>query len=317
MPELPEVETVARGLQKTIRGRRIVSIALGKTDFIDDPAALEKHLPGRRIETVERYGKFMMLGLSSVGDAAAAQPSGEPQAASLLVHLGMTGNLASRAADEPPEKHTHVWMLLDDGRELRYSDPRRFGRIAYLAGKAIAEELKRFGADPLMVTGEDFTARIRSRSSRIKALLLDQTVLRGVGNIYADESLWRARIHPAKRASALSAKQTRELRRVLGEILRKAIILGGSTIADFEDGDGEPGAYQKHHRAYGREGHPCYRCGAIIRRTIVAGRSSFYCPRCQPAGRGCPPLPLPKSLRGKQAAPRKVQGGRWKMISNR
>jgi formamidopyrimidine-DNA glycosylase len=317
MPELPEVETVARGLQKTILGRRIVSIALGKTDFIDDPAALEQHLPGRRIETVERYGKFMMLQLSVLENVAAGQTNGEPEAASLLVHLGMTGNLASRAADEPHEKHTHVWMLLDDGRELRYTDPRRFGRIAYLAGNAISEELQRFGADPLLVTAKDFTERIRSRSSRIKALLLDQSVLRGVGNIYADESLWRAKIHPAKRGSALSVKQTTILRHVLQEILRKAINLRGSTIADFEDGDGEPGAYQKHHRAYGREGHSCYRCAAIIRRTIVAGRSSFYCPHCQPAGRGCPPLPLPKSLRGKKAAPRKVQGGRWKMKSNR
>jgi len=317
MPELPEVETVARGLQKTILGRKILSVALGKTDFIDDPAALEQHLPGRRIENVERYGKFMMLRLSPSQNAVFTRPNGEVEAASLLVHLGMTGNLASRAADEPHEKHTHVCMLLDDGRELRYTDPRRFGRIAYLAGKAIPEELQRFGADPLLVTAEDFTQRIRLRSSRIKALLLDQSVLRGVGNIYADESLWRAKIHPAKRGSSLTVKQANVLRRVLQEILRKAITLRGSTIADFEDGDGEPGAYQKHHRAYGREGHPCYRCGATIRRTIVAGRSSFYCPHCQPAGRGCPPLPLPKSLRGKKSAPRKVQGGRWKMTSNR
>jgi formamidopyrimidine-DNA glycosylase len=317
MPELPEVETVARGLQKTILGRRIVSIALGKTDFIDDPAALEQQLPGRRIETVERYGKFMMLRLSPLQNAALAPAVGEAESASLLVHLGMTGNLASRAAEEPHEKHTHVWMLLDDGRELRYTDPRRFGRIAYLAGGAILAELQRFGADPLQVSLEEFTQRIRSRSSRIKALLLDQGVLRGVGNIYADESLWRAKIHPAKRGSGLSLKQTTALRRVLQEILRKAIALRGSTIADFEDGDGEPGAYQKHHRAYGREGHPCHRCGTTIRRSIVAGRSSFYCPACQPAPRGSRPLPLPKSFRGGKAKARKIQGGRWKMISNR
>jgi formamidopyrimidine-DNA glycosylase len=316
MPELPEVETVARGLQKTILGRKILSVALGKTDFIDDPAALEQHLPGRRIEAVERYGKFMMLRLSPA-ETISLTANGETEASSLLVHLGMTGNLASYAAAEPHEKHTHVWMALDDGRELRYTDPRRFGRMAYLAGDAIPAELQRFGADPLLVTAEDFTARIRSRDSRIKALLLDQSVLRGVGNIYADESLWRAKIHPAKRGSSLSVKQTTALRRVLQEILRKAITLRGSTIADFADGEGEPGAYQKHHRAYGREGHPCFRCGMLIRRTIVAGRSSFYCPHCQPAPRGCPPLPLSKSMRGKKSAPRKVQGGRWKMIRNR
>ena len=313
MPELPEVETVARGLQKTILGRRIVSIALGKTDFIDDPTALEEHLPGRRIETVERYGKFMMLRLSPLENAVATYANGKAEPASLLVHLGMTGNLTSRAAHEPHEKHTHVWMLLDDGRELRYTDPRRFGRMAYLAGDAISEELQRFGADPLLVTAEDFAMRIRSRASRIKALLLDQSVLRGVGNIYADESLWRAKIHPARVGANLSVAQTTALRRLLQEILKKAIAMRGSTIADFQDPNGEPGEYQKRHRVYGREGHPCSRCGAII----VAGRSSYYCPKCQPARRDCPPLPLPKSLRGRKAVAPKVKTGRWKMTRNR
>src|SRR5271163_2420272 len=156
MPELPEVETVARGLRRTIVGRRILSVRLGKTDFIDDPAALEQHLPGRRIEAVERYGKFLMLRLSLPEPAGAAGAAGEDNRASLLVHLGMTGNLASKLANEPHEKHTHVWMQLDDGRELRYIDPRRFGRMAYLAGDAIPAELKRFGADPLLVSAGDF-----------------------------------------------------------------------------------------------------------------------------------------------------------------
>lgn len=317
MPELPEVETVARGLQKTILGRKILSVALGKTDFIDDPAALEQHLPGRRIETVERYGKFMMLRLSSLESIAAVPGDGEAAPASLLVHLGMTGNLASRAAHEPHEKHTHVWMLLDDGRELRYTDPRRFGRVAYLAGDAIPAELQRFGADPLLVSAKDFATSIRSRSSRIKALLLDQSVLRGVGNIYADESLWRAKIHPAKAGAGLRVAQTTALRRLLQEILRKAIAMRGSTIADFQDGNGEPGEYQKRHRVYGREGRSCYRCGAMIRRTIVAGRSSYYCPKCQPAPRGCAPLPLPKSPRARKAVAPKTKSGRWKMTRNR
>jgi formamidopyrimidine-DNA glycosylase len=299
MPELPEVETVARGLRQTILGRRILSIRLGKTDFIDDPAALEQHLPGRRIDAVERYGKFMLLRLSeklsdafagenaaaSDNTAGAATAAGTTTTASLLVHLGMTGQLAPAPAAQPHQKHTHVWMTLDDGRELRYTDPRRFGRIAYIAAASLAGELTAFGADPLEVSAEDFAARIRSRRARIKALLLDQSVLRGVGNIYADESLWRAKIHPARLGAQLDAKQTETLRKVLQEILRKAIAMRGSSISDFLDADGEPGEYQRHHRAYGREGKRCYRCKTPIRRNIVAGRSSYFCPACQPAPR--------------------------------
>src|SRR5271168_281492 len=302
MPELPEVETVARGLRKTVLGRKILSVSLGKTDFIDDPVALEQQLPGRRIEAAERYGKFLMLRLSLPENSGTLQGAAADGAAALLVHLGMTGNLASRAANEPHEKHTHVWMMLDDGRELRYTDPRRFGRMAYLAGDAILEELERFGADPLLVSVSEFVTRFIPRRSRIKSLLLDQGVLRGVGNIYADESLWRAKIHPAKVAANVDPERLKTLRRVLQEILRKAIVLRGSTIADFQDGDGEPGEYQKHHRAYGREGSPCHRCGTVIRRTIVAGRSGYYCPKCQPAPRDCPPLPLPKSRLSKKTA---------------
>jgi formamidopyrimidine-DNA glycosylase len=282
MPELPEVETVARGLQKSIAGRRIVSVRLGKTDFIDDPAALEQHLPGRQIAAVERYGKFMLLRLSA---RAHAVENGDGEAASLLVHLGMTGQLAPHAAAQPSAKHTHVWFALDDGRELRYTDPRRFGRMAYLTDAVLAEELTAFGADPLLVSAEEFASRIRSRNAQIKALLLNQSVLRGVGNIYADESLWRAKIHPMQRGTELSKKQAQVLRRVLQDVLRKAIVARGSSISDFLDAEGQPGEYQRHHRAYGREGKRCYRCGATIRRVIAAGRSSYFCPRCQPAPR--------------------------------
>src|SRR6266851_4753552 len=258
MPELPEVETVARGLRQRILGRRILSVTLGKTDFIDDPAALEQHLPGRQIEAVERYGKFMLLRLSAAQGENRVVGNGEAAPASLLVHLGMTGQIAPIPAAQPREKHTHVCMLLDDGRELRYVDARRFGRIAYLT----------------------------------KALLLDQSVLRGVGNIYADESLWRAKIHPARLGARLSRKEAETLRRVLQDILRKAIVLRGSSISDFLDGEGEPGEYQRHHRAYGREEKNCYRCKTPIRRAIVAGRSSYFCPKCQPSPRGSAMLPL-------------------------
>jgi formamidopyrimidine-DNA glycosylase len=299
MPELPEVETVARGLRRAILGRRIVSVTLGKTDFIDDPVALEEHLPGRQIEAVERYGKFMLLRLSAAAAAGRIPSNGDAIPASLLVHLGMTGQIAPSPAERPREKHTHVCLLLDDGRELRYTDARRFGRIAYLTEAPLAEELRGFGADPLEVSNEEFARRIRGRRARIKALLLDQGVLRGVGNIYADESLWRAKIHPARLGAQLKKEQAETLRRVLQEILQKAIVMRGSSISDFLDAEGEPGDYQRHHRAYGREGKGCYRCKTAIRRGIVAGRSSYFCPKCQPAPRGFAVLPLPREKRKK------------------
>jgi formamidopyrimidine-DNA glycosylase len=293
MPELPEVETVARGLRQAILGRRILSVALGKTDFIDDPVALEQHLPGRRIEAVERYGKFMLLRLSAAAGTNGNLSDDNLNQASLLVHLGMTGQMAPSSAQQPREKHTHVCLLLDDGRELRYTDPRRFGRIAYLTEAPLAKELNRFGADPLEVTKDEFANRIRGRRARIKALLLDQSVLRGVGNIYADESLWKAKIHPAQLGAKLRRKQAETLHQALQEILRKAIVMRGSSISDFLDAEGEPGEYQRRHRAYGREGKDCYRCKSPIRRGIVAGRSSYFCPKCQPTPRGFVALPLP------------------------
>ncbi|MGC1364615.1 MAG: bifunctional DNA-formamidopyrimidine glycosylase/DNA-(apurinic or apyrimidinic site) lyase [Candidatus Acidiferrum sp.] len=296
MPELPEVETVARGLRRTIVGRRIVSVRLGKTDFIDDAAALEEHLPGRQIEAVERYGKFMLLRLSPVYGGLSPAANGDSAPAALLVHLGMTGHIAPNPAAQPCEKHTHACFLLDDDRELRYTDARRFGRLAYLAAAPLAEELRHFGADPLEISAEDFVGQTRERGARIKALLLDQSFLRGVGNIYADESLWRAKIHPARLGASLKKEQVKALHRFLREILQKAIALRGSSISDFLGADGEPGEYQRHHRAYGREGERCYRCGAIIRRTIVAGRSSYFCPKCQPSPRGCLVLALPRKL---------------------
>jgi formamidopyrimidine-DNA glycosylase len=296
MPELPEVETVVRGLRQSILGRTILSVRLGKTDFIDDPVALELHLPGRRIEAIERFGKFMLLRLSPTADGARVDGNGDAAPASLLVHLGMTGHLAPSAAAQPCGKHTHVCLTLDDGREVRYTDPRRFGRMAYLTETPLAAELTAFGADPLEVTAADFAARIRSRHARIKALLLDQSVLRGVGNIYADESLWRAKIHPARLGTSFNSKEAETLRKALQDILKKAIVMRGSSISDFLDADGEPGEYQRRHRAYGREGQRCYRCRTLIRREIVAGRSSHFCPECQTAPR-----------RRKHASPRRAR----------
>src|ERR1700744_2132406 len=229
MPELPEVETVVRGLQKTVLGRKILSVWIGKSDFIDNPNEFVR-LSGQTIAAVERFGKFMLLRLTNgeeIGKAATATAVGavvanataiedaieEDYAASLLVHLGMTGQLAPAAAEIPLEKHTHVSLTLDDGRELRYTDARRFGRMAYLTAELLAKEVDGAGAEPLLVSAEDFSQRIRSRNSRIKALLLDQSVLRGGGNIYADESLWRSKIHPARVGAKLSAKEAETLRR--------------------------------------------------------------------------------------------------------
>src|SRR5713226_7406041 len=262
MPELPEVETIARGLRASLPGRRILAVRLGKTDFMDDPAALERDLPGTRIEDVTRYGKFLLLRLQP------ANGSGGP--CFLVVHLGMTGQLAPQRAEEPVARHTHAQLLLDDGRELRYTDIRFFGRL---------------GLDPLEATEEEFRRRLAGRRARIKAMLLDQHVFRGMGNIYADESLWRARIHPARHAARLSAGQTTQLYRAIRDVLMAAIRLRGSSIANEVDAEGRPGEFQRRHRVYGREGKGCFRCGEKIRRVVVAGRSSYFCRQCQPAPR--------------------------------
>ena len=278
MPELPEVETIARGLREHVLGRRILSVRLGKTDFMDDPAAIERDLPGRRIEDVARHGKFLLLRLSPV--------NGDSTDAGLLVHLGMTGHLAPKRPEEPLAKHTHAVFALDDGRELRYTDARRFGRMAFLSESALGEALAPLGSDPLEITETALAAAIGARRARIKALLLDQRVLRGIGNIYADESLWRARIHPVRLGSKLSRAELARLYHAIRHVLERAIELRGSSISDFLDTEGQPGEYQLHHRAYDREGKGCFRCGARIRRMVVAGRSSYFCPQCQRAPRG-------------------------------
>jgi len=278
LPELPEVETVVRGLRATVRARRILSVRLGKTDFVDDPAAIERELPGRRIAEVIRHGKFLILRL---------EPAAQPGARLfLLVHLGMTGQLVARRREETVPPHTHAFFALDDGRELRYTDVRRFGRMLLVPESRLAAVLGRLGDDPLEAAPEEFQARLDGRRARIKALLLDQRVFRGMGNIYTDESLWRARIHPARQASRLTAKEVRRLYEAVQTVLREAIRLRGSSVSNYVDAEGRPGEYQLRHRVYGREGQRCFRCGARIRRVVVAGRSSYFCPRCQPAPRG-------------------------------
>jgi len=277
MPELPEVETVARGLRAVLPGKTILGVRLGKTDFIDDPAAIERELPGCRIAAVRRFGKFLLLDLEhSTGSSAPF---------SLQVHLGMTGQLVNCPPDARVPPHTHVFLTLDDGRELRYTDIRRFGRIRILANGARESVLREFGLDPLEASEQEFSATIRARRARIKALLLDQHVLRGIGNIYTDESLWRARIHPMRLGQKLKDKELHRLFRAVQQVLRDAIRLRGSSVSDYVDSNGERGEFQLRHRVYMRDGEKCFRCGALIRRVIVAGRSSYFCPRCQVAPR--------------------------------
>jgi formamidopyrimidine-DNA glycosylase len=277
MPELPEVETVARGLRAVLPGRRILDVRLGKTDFIEDPAAIEQHLPGARIGAVKRYGKFLVLELES--------PEGDARELALLIHLGMTGQIVTCPPDTRIAPHTHVFFALDDGKELRYTDIRRFGRMQLLVDGAREKALGSLGLDPLEMTEEQFAAALRARRARIKALLLDQHVLRGMGNIYTDESLWRARIHPMRIGATLKRDELHRLYRAVRGVLTEAIRLRGSSVSDYVDSEGQRGEFQLRHRVYQREGKKCFRCGATIRRAIVAGRSSHYCPRCQRAPR--------------------------------
>ncbi|HWQ03618.1 MAG TPA: bifunctional DNA-formamidopyrimidine glycosylase/DNA-(apurinic or apyrimidinic site) lyase, partial [Candidatus Nitrosotenuis sp.] len=257
-------------------GRIIRGVRLGKTDFIDNPAALERELPGQRIESVNRWGKFIVLPLSR-GEA-----NGRLH---LLIHLGMTGRLAHAPADAPAPKHTHVRFELEDGRELRFTDPRRFGRIALLAGADVPAFVARLGREPLEISEQEFLRMLAARRTMIKALLLDQRRLRGIGNIYADESLWRARLHPRRVAAQISPRQAKTLFRAIRHVLEAAIRAGGSTISDYVNASGERGFFQLRHRVYDREGKPCFRCKTKIRRILVAGRSSHFCPRCQPPPR--------------------------------
>jgi len=293
MPELPEVETVARGLREALPGRRILEVRLGKTDFIENPAALETHLLGARVKAVDRHGKFLRVDLESTGHDA------KPLA--LLIHLGMTGQIVVGSPEAPIAPHTHVFFALDDGKEFRYTDIRRFGVMRLLADGAKEKAFAALGIDALVATQEQFAAALRDRRARIKAVLLDQGILAGLGNIYVDESLWRARIHPMRLAATLKRDEVRRLYRAVRDVLNEAIRLRGSSVSDYVDSEGRRGEFQARHRVYQREGKKCFRCRAKIRRAIVAGRSSHFCPRCQQAPR--------KAARRKRDSARQVRRG--------
>jgi formamidopyrimidine-DNA glycosylase len=280
MPELPEVETIARGVNQRVRGDRIVEAWFGshQEPFKTSPARQAKGLEGRAILAVRRIGKHIVCELGS----AQSLPIDEdltPQA-QWIVHLGMTGRLLVTTHDGPVAPHTHVRLSLASGRELRFVDPRRFGRLEFRdLGRSVG--FRAPGAEPLTIGAEDFAALFHGRRLAIKAALLNQTLLAGVGNIYADESLFRAGIRPRRMAGRLTKTELERLRLALSEVLEHAICLGGSSVSNYVDADGERGFFQLEHSVYRRTGLPCRRCQTSIRRILVAGRGTHYCSHCQ------------------------------------
>jgi formamidopyrimidine-DNA glycosylase len=261
MPELPEVETVVRSLAPYLPGQTIVSAEF-HSRFVTpgNRAALARAVSGREIRAVRRHGKFIVIELDR---------------GVLVIHLGMTGKLL---VDGPLTRHSYAVFHLDRGTFV-YDDPRQFGRIEYSA--TLPARVAALGPDPLAIGLEDFVAALGRHRSRIKPLLLNQRFLRGLGNIYADEVLHKARVHPRALASRLSRRRAAELHSAIRETLELAIAHRGSSISDYVDAAGEKGSFQLLHQVYGREGQPCRTCGTAIRRILVAQRGTWYCPRCQ------------------------------------
>jgi len=316
MPELPEVETIARGLSKRVTGDVIESVWLGqKKEPLKSPAAeIASVLEHSRIAEVRRMGKHIVFDLDRAEHARVAQARGArallpangqrtkrkqkkskatlstvrreaagsarsalASKAQWIVHLGMTGRLQLCDPQTEIAKHTHAILKLSSGRELRFVDPRRFGRLSVASSAGFGAT----GVEPLEVHLDRFVELFRGRKTPIKSALLNQKLLRGVGNIYADESLFRAGLRPRRRASSITHEQLRKLHLSIQEVLKEAIALGGSSVSDYVNADGEEGFFQLQHRVYGREGEPCLVCKTPIKRVVIAGRSSHYCPKCQ------------------------------------
>lgn len=258
MPELPEVETIVRGLAPRLAGRRIESIEVGQPRvLINDirPAA------GSTIRRVRRWGKHIVADLGR---------------GHLVIHLGMTGQLLF---DAPPGPHTHARFHLGRGHTLVYNDIRQFGRLEF--SERLPQRLEQLGPDPLELSEAEFVRRLRSRRAMAKALLLDQRFLRGLGNIYADEALYRAGIHPRAIAARLRPPRAAALYGAIQQVLRDAIEHRGSSVSDYVASDGRRGSFQLRHQVYRRTGLPCANCGTAIRRILVAARGTHFCPRCQ------------------------------------
>jgi len=294
VPELPEVETIVRGLHQRVAGDTVESIWIGsRKQPLKSPAGvIAATLEGKRIVKVHRAGKHIVFDLEGEARASHAKTNSRAvrsktrRAASLqnkdeataqwIVHLGMTGRLVVCEPAAEIAKHTHLIAKLASGRELRFIDPRMFGKLSVHTGG-----FDPGGIEPLEVSEERFIELFRGRKTPIKSALLNQKLLRGVGNIYADESLFRAGIRPRRRAATITREQLGKLHAAVQEVLREAIALGGSSISDYVDADGEEGFFQLQHRVYGREDEPCLVCGTVIRRVVLAGRSSHYCSNCQ------------------------------------
>jgi formamidopyrimidine-DNA glycosylase len=307
MPELPEVETIARGLDKRVAGDTVESVWIGsRQQPLKSPASdIASTLEGKRIVRVHRAGKHIVFDLEGQSRAPktatkiatktatetatkkgkrrtkvrvlAWQTTSSPQSAQWIVHLGMTGRIVVCEPAAEIAKHTHLIAKLTSGNELRFIDPRMFGKLSVLQPGGFDPG----GVEPLEVSEERFVALFRGRKTPIKSALLNQKLLRGVGNIYADESLFRAGIRPRRRAAAITRQQLGKLHQAVREVLQEAIALGGSSISDYVDADGEEGFFQLQHRVYGREDEPCLVCETAIRRVVLAGRSSHYCANCQ------------------------------------
>jgi formamidopyrimidine-DNA glycosylase len=281
MPELPEVETIARGVHERVRGDRIVQawFSSHREPFKTPPGRQSKGLEGRVFLAVHRTGKHIVCELSSANCSPLDECTQKPSA-QWIVHLGMTGRLLVTMPDGPVADHTHARLSLASGRELRFVDPRRFGRLEFRdLGRSAG--FSATGADPLAIGAEEFAALFRGRRLVIKAALLNQRLLAGVGNIYADESLFHAGIRPRRRAGRLTRSELERLRVELRAVLEHAIRLGGSSVSDYVDADGARGFFQLEHCVYMRTGLPCPRCQTPIRRILLAGRGTHYCPRCQ------------------------------------
>ncbi|GAA1631308.1 bifunctional DNA-formamidopyrimidine glycosylase/DNA-(apurinic or apyrimidinic site) lyase [Actinoplanes couchii] len=280
MPELPEVETVRMGLAKWVTGRTIA------TAEVLHPRAIRRHLPGdahfaavlagRTVGEISRRGKYLWLPLDS-GDA-------------IIGHLGMSGQLLMQPAEAPDEKHLRVrFTFTDGGPQLRFVDQRTFGGLSVSEGGAeLPTEISHIARDPMDPLFDDtaFTARMRGRHTEVKRALLDQTLISGVGNIYADEALWRAKLHGTRPTDQLSTPAVKRLLAHVRDVLGEAIKVGGTSFDElYVDVNGESGYFDRSLNAYGRENEPCHRCGAIIRREQFMNRSSFSCPKCQPRPR--------------------------------
>jgi formamidopyrimidine-DNA glycosylase len=270
MPELPEVETVVRDLRPLLTGRTIRAVRQSKRKLrrpwnADWSAAAV----GLRVEGLRRRGKWILI------DTAAGPV--------LRVHLGMTGQFTVVAAAEPEPDHLHLVFALDNGTELRFRDPRRFGSAELFPGRAAVEEEMdgELGPEPFDLDADYFRDAVRGTSRNLKAILLDQTIVAGVGNIYADEALFRAKLHPGRKGKTLKPAECDRLRETVEAVLTRAIESRGSTIRDYVGGSGLRGGFQNEFAVYGRTGEPCPACGAAIKCARLAGRSSHYCPACQ------------------------------------